>query len=65
MEEVRTSSEWWHRHPMIVTMRINDPDGWDRSNFHYSFYRELINSEEFERRLGISTLVPRDIKQKK
>lgn len=60
MEEVKTSSEWWHDHPMIKTMRINDPDGWDRSNFHYSFYKEPVTFAEFEKRLFISTMVPRE-----
>jgi hypothetical protein len=33
-----------------------DYDGWDRNNFDYSFKEELITSEEFDRRLEISTL---------
>ena len=41
---------------------IYDADGWDRSNFQYSFYEELITNEEFNQRLMMSTCL---IKTKK
>ena len=55
MEEIlRTSSEWLSRlHPGTI---ILDPDGWDRSNYEYSFYKERITSKEFNERLIRSTI---------
>ena len=34
---------------------ILDPDGWDRQNFHFSFYEENITKEEYDNRLMEST----------
>ena len=36
---------------------ISDPGGWDRSNYQYSFFEELITKEEFVRRLLNSTIL--------
>lgn len=33
-----------------------DPDGWDRSNFQFSWYREKISNLEYEKRLCSSTV---------
>jgi hypothetical protein len=60
METTKSSNEWWHDHEWFPKMRIADPDGWDRENFHHSFYREAITFTEFENRLAASTLVPRE-----
>lgn len=49
--DLRTSYEW----NKIYNRFITDPDGWDRSNFQYSFYEEKITEEEFTRRLLHST----------
>lgn len=50
--EKKVSSEWikeWH-------IKILDPDGWDRTNYDYSFNKEKITRLEFERRLCHSTI---------
>jgi hypothetical protein len=35
---------------------VMDPDGWDRENWQFSWYEELITEEEFNRRLMESTI---------
>lgn len=51
LETLKTSQEW-----MIETgVDVIDPDGWDRKNLYWSFFKELISREEFERRLIDST----------
>ena len=52
MADKRTSEEW----QKLCEVEVLDPDGWDRMNFQYSWYEELITREEFERRLGSSTV---------
>lgn len=47
----KTSSEWNIKHDF----QIMDPDGWNRRNFQYSFYEELITEEEFLKRVMHST----------
>lgn len=54
IETLKTSEEWQADYPA----RIYDPDGWDRSNFHYSWHKERITFEEFERRANLSSQVP-------
>jgi len=49
--ELKTSSEWEEECKVIVL----DPDGWDRENYHFSWFEEKITKEEFERRLMFST----------
>lgn len=51
-EPLKTSNEWLKDYPNIIIM---DPDGWDRKNYHYSFFQEIISKKEFEKRLYIST----------
>jgi hypothetical protein len=34
---------------------ISDPDGWNRADFVFSFYKELITEKEFTKRLSFST----------
>ena len=48
----KTSAEWIKE----VGYEVLDPDGWDRSNFEYSFYKEEITFEEFQKRLFMSTI---------
>lgn len=55
MSEVRTSLEWLEEAMEESRLVILDPDGWDRANFSYSFYQELISKAEFEKRVGFST----------
>jgi hypothetical protein len=58
--EKKTSADW---HKEIYTEYIIiDPDGWDRINFDYSFYKELITSDEFIYRIMRSTLISNSIK---
>lgn len=47
----KTSKEWAES----MAFEILDPDGWDRSNFDYSFNQELISKDEFAKRLCRST----------
>ena len=48
----KVSSEWMKE----KNCEIVDPDGWDRTNYDYSFNKEKITHEEFERRLMLSTI---------
>jgi hypothetical protein len=50
----KTSQEWQLEHPMRDE---DDPDGWDRTNFQYSWYEELITYDEFQKRLMSSTAI--------
>ena len=50
MEKV--SSEWVKEY----NCQILDPDGWDRTNYDYSFNEEKITRKEFEKRLIFSTI---------
>lgn len=40
---------------------ILDPDGWDRTNFEWSYYTELVTEETFESRKLISTVLKKQI----
>lgn len=51
-EHLKTSEEW----QKLCTIIILDPDGWDRTNYQYSWYEELIIKKEFEKRLCTSTI---------
>jgi len=53
-EEIKKTSEEWFKEQNKV-IRILDPDGWDRSNYQFSFYEELITKDEFQERLFRST----------
>lgn len=53
MSELKTSEEWLKEQDRIE--KVLDPDGWDRSNFQYSFYEEKISKEEFDKRVFSST----------
>lgn len=53
MEEIkRTSQEWQDLFPEII---VYDPDGWDRKNYQFSWFEELITEDEYNRRLIMST----------
>ncbi len=47
------TSEYWSKE--FPNIKILDPDGWDRTNFHYSWYEEGITQGEFKRRMSMST----------
>lgn len=55
-ENKKTSLDWYKEilesHPKFVIM---DPDGWDRTNYDFSFNKELITKEEFKNRVFGST----------
>jgi len=51
------TSEKWAKILLLDGEMIIDPDGWDRENFQYSFFEELISEEEFCRRMLFSTVV--------
>lgn len=56
LEEKKLTSQEWY--PILYPnkeIHIMDPDGWDRSNFQYSWYEELITEAEFRRRTMLST----------
>lgn len=52
-EVKKTSAEW----ALDTEYIILDPDGWDRSNYDYSFNKEKVSLEEFNRRLSKSTVL--------
>jgi len=58
--EKKTSNEWASIHPDLKDNMIFNPDGWDRNNFHYSYFREEITLEEFNKRLSNSTTVKKN-----
>lgn len=49
----RPGSEWAKRLKNVIFI---DMDGWDRENFAYSFYEEVIDFAEFCRRLEDCTI---------
>lgn len=46
----KTSADWCQHFECVVI----DPDGWDRRNYDYSFYEELITEYEFLTRVIVS-----------
>lgn len=49
---MKTSDEWQKEFPYP---KVLDPDGWDRTNFRFSWYEETITKEEYEKRVSVST----------
>lgn len=56
MDIKKTSEEWEKLTPKEWSLTILDPDGWDRSNYQYSFHEELITKFEFMGKLMYSTI---------
>lgn len=52
---MKTSADW--KETLCPELVILDPDGWDRSNYEYSFNEELISEKEFIGRLIGSTVM--------
>jgi len=52
----KVSSKWIKEY----NCKIFDPDGWDRTNYDYSFNKEKITRKEFENRLIFSTIQWKD-----
>lgn len=55
MNELKTSDIWEKELLTIDKSYVYDPDGWDRKNYQYSWFEELISKEEFCKRLVMST----------
>lgn len=53
--ELKTSAEWYEE--LGKHYIIHDPDGWDRKNYDYSFNKEKITKEEYQRRVMASTIL--------
>lgn len=57
MSDLKTSAEWnavlGEKYPGSYVM---DPDGWDRRNYKFSFYEEMITDKEFLNRFAQSTV---------
>lgn len=51
----KTSEQWSNQLGYRLNEHIIDPDGWDRQNFDYSWYKEKITEAEFMSRLMRST----------
>lgn len=49
---LKTSEEWSKDEDLVVL----DPDGWDRFNFEYSWFKECISYREFTKRMLRSTV---------
>ena len=58
-QDLRTSQAWYELIPEEHKLVIMNPDGWDRTNYDYSFHEELITKAEFVRRLSYSTTMSR------
>jgi hypothetical protein len=54
--EIKKTSAKWLNSDEFKEYVISDPDGWDRENWEYSFYKEKITKQEFEWRLYKSTV---------
>ena len=52
---LKTSAEWHNDGPTGII--IIDPDGWDRTNYDYSFNQELVTFQEYVARLYRSTIM--------
>jgi len=55
MSVEKTSQQWYDELRKTENITIMGPDGWDRTNYKYSFTEELITKEKFEERLAQST----------
>ena len=56
-EEIKTLKTSWEWKQYLQNLCwITDPDGWDRKNWEFSFFQEMITEEEFHRRLALSTV---------
>jgi len=50
---LKTSEEW---QKIKTEITVIDPDGWDGTNFQFSWYEELIPEEEYDKRILSSTI---------
>lgn len=56
MTEKKTSAEWISE-ATYQDITVLDPDGWDRTNYKYSWNEELITEGEFIARIFQSTVM--------
>lgn len=54
MNNIKRTSEEWSK-LLLKGSEILDPDGWDRSDFQFSWYEESITEKEFISRAMSST----------
>jgi hypothetical protein len=54
---LNNSDEWYKILYPGKNVVVMDPDGWDRKNWQFSWYEELITAEEFNERLMKSTYI--------
>lgn len=50
----KTSQQWQEENMKTIVI---DPDGWDRTNYKYSWFEEQITREEYSSRLEKSTVM--------
>lgn len=62
--EILKTSENWYKEEEFSNIVLLDPDGWDRTNYEYSFNVEKINKKTFEKRLALSTCMFKVKKEK-
>ena len=55
MSELKTSEKWQSEIKDGTT--VYDPDGWDRTNFQYSWYEEEITHAEYLNRKMRSSII--------
>lgn len=55
LESKKTSSEWYSSIYPQNDLSIIDANGWNKSNYKYSFFEERISLEEFQNRISNST----------
>jgi len=51
MDELKTSEDW----QKLCKITVLDHDGWNRFNYQYSWYEEMISRKEFMQRILMST----------
>jgi hypothetical protein len=56
MDKLKKTSVEWHKE-LYPDYIILDPDGWDRTNYDFSFNEEKITEEEFKERFLRSTIM--------
>lgn len=55
-DDILKTSAQWQRETCPDTT-ILDPDGWDRTNYQFSFFEEQITYKQFLNRLILSTCI--------
>lgn len=58
-EEILKTSEHWEKE-IDSDWVILDPDGWDRSNWQYSWHEELISKAEYLKRMMRCTVMKKN-----